>query len=270
MASNLRSGVGNEASGAAAGYSVPLPLKRLARFTQAGRVTCVDAVHGSTFFAIGSDSGIMHIWESEHLKQGKMPLARFGDRGSALVQVTFAIPPRQIIAASQDGTIRVWSIAKQSNLVTRHLPDPCTILAICQEQQQVAAVVTGTFDISVYDVLTMSVNALLRGHTDVPQTASFVPQGSWLVSGGADGTLRIWDLVTEASLAVFTTLEASAICMLLTELWPLIVVGDVDGKVHVLNCQGGRAADHSHRSRVLSKVAHQSTASEAVDPECAC
>ena len=263
----MSSSVGDPAAHAVngAGHSAPLPLVRLARFTQAGRVTCVDAVHGSTFFAIGSDSGIMHVWESEHLKQGKMPLARFGDRGSALVRITFAVPPKQIIAASQDGTIRVWSIVKQSNLVTRHLPDPCTILAICQEQQQVAAVVTETFDISVYDVLTMSVNSLLRGHTAVPETANFLRQSSWLVSGGADGTVRIWDLATEASLAVFTTLEASAITMVLTELWPLLVVGDADGKVNVLNCQGGRTADH--RSRVLSKKSQtrQSPASEDVD-----
>ncbi len=42
--------------------------------------------------------------------------------------------------------------------------------------------------------------AVLRGHTNWVEVVSWSPDGKWLVSGGMDNTLRIWDPVTGKAL----------------------------------------------------------------------
>ena len=58
--------------------------------------------------------------------------------------------------------------------------------------------VASSIGIWLYNAHTGGEIALLTGHTGVVNSVDYSPDGSTLVSGSADGTVRLWDAVTGA------------------------------------------------------------------------
>ena len=52
-----------------------------------------------------------------------------------------------------------------------------------------------------YDIVTAREIALLTGHTDEVNSASFSPDGKIFASGAADGTVKLWDVATNTTIA---------------------------------------------------------------------
>ena len=48
----------------------------------------------------------------------------------------------------------------------------------------------------IWDAATGQQRAILKGHTGGVEAVAVAPDGSWLASGGWDGTVRIWDAAT--------------------------------------------------------------------------
>lgn len=58
---------------------------------------------------------------------------------------------------------------------------------------QTLAVVTGySADVELRDVETGALGDVLEGHASVARAVAYTPDGSKIVTGGADGTVRLW------------------------------------------------------------------------------
>ena len=56
----------------------------------------------------------------------------------------------------------------------------------------------------IWDVATGQRRVTLNGHTGGVTAVAVAPDGSWLASGGEDGTVRIWDVATGQQRATLT------------------------------------------------------------------
>jgi WD40 repeat protein len=50
--------------------------------------------------------------------------------------------------------------------------------------------------VRIWDAATRQHRATLTGHAGVVAAVAIAPDGSWLATGGSDGTARIWDAAT--------------------------------------------------------------------------
>lgn len=66
------------------------------------------------------------------------------------------------------------------------------------------AAVTVNSDVGLFDVATMERRATLRGHYDNVQSLAFTRDERHLVSGGGDGTVRVWNLENGASFSLLS------------------------------------------------------------------
>ncbi|NUP79476.1 MAG: protein kinase [Nonomuraea sp.] len=87
-----------------------------------------------------------------------------------------------------------------------------------------------------------------KGHTKAVQAISAVPVGktTWLVSGGQDGRVRVWDLARHKSLATMRghSEEVYAVASVMIGKTPMAVSGGYDGSVRLWNLK-------THKGKVL-------------------
>ncbi|MFI6174663.1 protein kinase [Nonomuraea sp. NPDC051191] len=89
----------------------------------------------------------------------------------------------------------------------------------------------------------------LKGHTKGVQTISALPMGdgrTWLVSGGQDGRVRLWDLGKRKPLATMKghSEEVYAVAAVMVGKTPMAVSGGYDGSVRLWNLK-------THKGKVL-------------------
>ena len=100
---------------------------------------------------------------------------------------------------------------------------------------------------------------VLKGHLKTPLSASFVRHSHLLLTGGADATMRLWDVVSETAVATFLAIEAWEVSTLgmsvvVTDIWPLVLCGDMEGNLHVLRChQMGSDVNSSDKPKRLDR-----------------
>ena len=133
---------------------------------------------------------------------------------SALI---FTADGRELISASTDKTIRVWSVsqdgrqANPSRTIRGEIADgrdgQLWAAALSPQdatgRQHLLAVggyLAGPAEdrnaVRLHDFANGEVRALLHGHSDNVLALTFSPSGRWLASAGKDHTIRIWDLST--------------------------------------------------------------------------
>ncbi len=145
---------------------------------------------------------------------------------------------RRVVSASDDDTLRVWDVETGEQL-----------RAFEGHTSRVRAV--AVFDqrrvVSASDDRTGEPLRVLEGHT--PWVEAFVVLDQRrVVSASDDRTLRVWDIDTARTVAVFT-LDAPARAVTFDRDRRLLVAGDSSGRVHFLDLIEPAVAPQASRSR---------------------
>src|SRR5262249_48110276 len=95
------------------------------------------------------------------------------------------------------GEVRVWEATTGKSLATMHTREPVASLAFGSLDK--LAIGTGQAEvgqIELRDWAKAEIQSGLKGHSGPVMALAFSSDGSTLVSGGSDHTVRIWDLAT--------------------------------------------------------------------------
>jgi len=138
--------------------------------------------------ASSSLDGTVRLWDVA----SESPLRVFSGHEQRVFSVAFAPDGRELASAGEDGTVRVWDVASGSTrLVIRH-PFRVNGVAYLDDGARIASV-SGDGVLRVWQAGDGTESDRLRGHAAAVWSVAVGPSAGWLLSGGADGTARVWD-----------------------------------------------------------------------------
>ena len=213
------------------------------------------AVHpdGDRIASVAWD-GTLRVWSAEWGKS----LLVLDCGGEHLLDVAFSPDGKLVAAGSRSNNMRVWETATGKLLYMVKAPRGLTSVAFSPDGKTIAATLGTVYaefkpDDNVVWLLDSRSGALrrvLRGHTNNANVVRFSPDGTRIVTGGYDHTLRIWDSATGAPLRSIpnTAVQAAAF----NREGTLIATGTEDGKIELRNGSGDHVATMLPGSAVYS------------------
>lgn len=165
------------------------------QFAKAGEVTAMAASPDGQWLATGGADGRIRLWD---LVKGKAGRTISGQESPAVV-VQFSPDGTRLVSVRTNKSLIVWETAQGKVLARAELPSAVSAAVWNREG---TAVITGGED-KVIRVWNLPVNPKepltmakeIKGHAGAVTSLVVLPKGAAeLVSGSADGSVRVWDL----------------------------------------------------------------------------
>ncbi|KAH7323918.1 periodic tryptophan protein-like protein 2, partial [Rhexocercosporidium sp. MPI-PUGE-AT-0058] len=139
-----------------------------------------------------ADDGKIKVWD---VNSG-FSIATFTEHISGVTACEFAKRGNVLFTASLDGSIRAWDLIRYRNFRTFTAPTRLSFscLAVDPSGEVVCAGSLDSFDIHIWSVQTGQLLDRLSGHEGPVSSLAFAPNGSVVVSGSWDHTVRIWSI----------------------------------------------------------------------------
>lgn len=139
-----------------------------------------------------SDDGKVKVWD---VKSG-FCIVTFTEHSSGVTACEFAKKGNVLYTSSLDGSVRAWDLIRYRNFRTFTAPSRLSFssLAVDPSGEVVCAGSPDSFDIHVWSVQTGQLLDQLSGHEGPVSALAFSADGSHLVSGSWDNTVRIWSI----------------------------------------------------------------------------
>ena len=140
--------------------------------------------------ATGDDNGQVNVWNL----QNNRTVAQLQADSNTVYAVQFS-PNDQILAgAGYEGKVKLWKVPNWESHGT--LTSNGTVSEISFSPDSSTLATPGYESVDLWAVGDGENITTLTGHTDWVRATDFSPDGNALISGGADGTLRIWDVTS--------------------------------------------------------------------------
>lgn len=194
--------------------------------------TVVDDVAfspGGRMLAIAARDGRARIIDSA---SGRI-LAVLRGSDKAVYKVVFA-SDKSVLTAGEDGRIREWSVRGQLMRVIANLGDAVLGLDINATGDLLAAAVGDQVVLLGRDG---SLRAALAGHVGLVSSVEFDRRAGLLISGGLDGTVRVWDVHTADAAAVLDVPGGGVLAIDVDRSGQRIAAATPGGAAYVTDCE---------------------------------
>ena len=187
-----------------------------------GRPTAVAIAPDGHTGVVGTSSGIVlafNMQSGRYLKQ-LPPVDSSADAAHAGLQGSIStLHVNALSSALYVGTLEGWLYAldMQNGRILKRVQLAMPIAkAAFHPRTHLCACILDDCTIVLVDVRSMSVVRTFRGHSMQVNCVAFRDDGRWLVSAGADGTVRVWDILS-ASCVDWMRMEEPAVAIAFTK-----------------------------------------------------
>ncbi|KAF2276474.1 WD40 repeat-like protein [Westerdykella ornata] len=176
-----------------------------------------------------ADDGKIKVWD---VTSG-FCIVTFTEHISGVTACEFAKRGNVLFTASLDGSVRAWDLIRYRNFRTFTAPSRLSFssLAVDPSGEVVAAGSIDSFDIHIWSVQTGQLLDRLSGHEGPVSSLAFAPDGSTLVSGSWDRTVRLWSIFARTQTSEPLQLMADVLAVAFRPDSKQIAVTTLDGQL---------------------------------------
>lgn len=174
---------------------------------------------------------------------------------AALTSIAWSSDDTRLVTASQDTTARVWDPQDSAQpLIKLEGHTGSVSQAIFSPDGHLIATTSDDFTTRVWKPSTAATNAgqqsaqvwerggndpstiVFYGHTGHVSAATFGPDGSWILTTGDDGTVRVWGTATGQRLGIFYGHRKAVTSMIFLQAQHNIVTASLEGTLRIYHC----------------------------------
>lgn len=176
-----------------------------------------------------ADDGKIKVWD---VKSG-FCIVTFTEHTSGVTACEFAKKGNVLFTSSLDGSIRAWDLIRYRNFRTFTAPTRLSFscLAVDPSGDVVCAGSLDSFDIHTWSVQTGQLLDRLSGHEGPVSSLAFAPDGSAVVSGSWDHTVRIWNIFDRTQTSEPLQLQADVLDVAFRPDSKQLAVSTLDGQL---------------------------------------
>ena len=176
-----------------------------------------------------ADDGKVKVWDTA----SGFCVVTFTEHSSGVTACEFAKRGNVLFTASLDGSVRAFDLIRYRCFRTFTAPKRLSFssIAVDPSGEVVAAGSLDDFDIHIWSVQTGQLLDQLSGHEGPVSTLAFAPNGSSLVSGSWDRTVRIWSVFARTQTSEPLQLQADVLCVNVRPDSKQIAVSTLDGQL---------------------------------------
>ena len=163
-----------------------------------GVVWCVVMLPDGAHALSSGDDGMLKLWNLASPR----PVREFKAHDREIWSVALLPGGRQALSASLDATMKLWDLSSPQQPV-RTFPYESRILAVAVAPDGKIAVSAAKDTLQAWTIVDGARLYPFEGHKGEVNTVAITPNGKHVVSGGDDGTIRLWELSSGRELHKF-------------------------------------------------------------------
>jgi WD40 repeat protein len=201
--------------------------------------------------AVAGGDRCIRVYDLDSQRQRAVLHVADGDLPSALA---FDPGGRRLASGDYSGRVRVWDLARGASTATfADHRGPVKALAFSQND----LLASGGFDgnISLRHVGSGARQRMFRGHKGTVTSLAFSEDGQAIVSGGKDGTVRLWNPLYNLASRILTTDSGQRVdTVALSACGRWIAAGGYEGAIQLWDARTGQILQrlHGHLERITA------------------